>query len=119
VLSSGVQSRRGRIITHMATMDTDQIPITGRRAAAYGTATAGCQLVSYELTWPREAVGSEPSRRFLRCRVVVKFRNFHFFNLFFACYRDDLREQFPSVIRGGLRDDILDFRAPRYCSCRW
>jgi hypothetical protein len=50
VLSSGAQSRRGRIITRMATTDTDQIPITDRPAAACGTATPGCQLASYELT---------------------------------------------------------------------
>ena len=50
VLSSGARSRRGRIITRMATTDTDQIPITDRPAAACGTATPGCQLASYELT---------------------------------------------------------------------
>ena len=46
VLSSGAQSRRGRIITRMATTGTDQIPITDRPAAACGTATPGCQLAS-------------------------------------------------------------------------
>jgi len=50
VLSSEAQSRRGRIITRMATTDTDHIPITDRPAAACGTATPGCQLASYELT---------------------------------------------------------------------
>jgi hypothetical protein len=50
VLSSEVQSRRGRIITRMATTDTDHTLITDHPAAACGTATPGCLLASYELT---------------------------------------------------------------------
>ena len=49
MLSSGAQSRHGRIITRMVTTDTDQIPITDLPAVACGTVTPGYPLASYEL----------------------------------------------------------------------
>jgi hypothetical protein len=52
VLSSGAQSRHGRIITHMGTtdMDTDHIPIPDHRPAAVsGTVTPGYPLAKLKL----------------------------------------------------------------------